>query len=105
MEHILANGNIKHKFAVRIQTVLYRANGKKTNDIACFLGIHPVTVSGYVKRYNSGGIEALVRDKTRKPGKVSISDYGKTGFAKPRVLKNRSRRHTGVPGSLPNNSA
>jgi transposase len=82
MEHILANGNIKHKFAVRIQTVLHRANGKMTNDIACFLGIHPVTVSGYVKRYNSGGIEALVRDKTRKPGKAAISEDEKNRICK-----------------------
>ncbi|MDR2738286.1 MAG: hypothetical protein LBB68_00405, partial [Treponema sp.] len=47
MENILSAGKIEHKFAVRLQTVLHRANGKATNDIACFLGIHPNTVSGY----------------------------------------------------------
>jgi hypothetical protein len=41
MENILAAGNIKHKFAVRIQTVLQQANGKMTNDIACFFGYTP----------------------------------------------------------------
>jgi hypothetical protein len=59
MEKIPASGSITHKFAVRIQTVLHRANGKTAKDTACFLGIHPMAVSGYVKRYNSGGIEAL----------------------------------------------
>jgi transposase len=73
MEQILAVGNIKHKFAVRLQTVLHRAGGKGTGDIAAFLGIHPMTVSLYVKRYNERGLDALVRDKTRKPGKAPLS--------------------------------
>jgi transposase len=73
MENILSAGKIEHKFAVRLQTVLHRANGKATNDIACFLGIHSNTVSGYARRYNNGGIETLIRDKTRKPGKAPIS--------------------------------
>ncbi|MDR2630771.1 MAG: helix-turn-helix domain-containing protein [Spirochaetaceae bacterium] len=77
MEHILAAGKIKHKFAVRLQTVLHRANGKGTNEIAEFLGIHPMTVSLYVRRYTTGGIDALIRDKTRKPGKAPISEEKK----------------------------
>jgi transposase len=77
MEIILAAGKIKHKFAVRLQTVLHRANGKGTNEIAEFLGIHPMTVSLYVRRYNTGGIEALIRDKTRKPGKAPLSEEKK----------------------------
>jgi transposase len=77
LEKILGTGKIKHKFAVRIQSVLHRANGKGTNEIAEFLGIHPMTVSLYVKRYNKGGIDALIRDKTRKPGKAPISEEKK----------------------------
>jgi transposase len=82
MENILAAGKIAHKFAVRIQTVLHRAKGKATNDIACFLEIHPMTVSVYVNRYNSGGIEALVRDKTRKPGKAALTEDEKNRICK-----------------------
>jgi transposase len=77
MEKILAAGTIRHKFAVRLQAVLHRANGKGTNDIAGFLGIHPMTVSLYVKRYNTGGLDALIRDKTRKPGKPPVSEEKK----------------------------
>ncbi|GHV21611.1 IS630 family transposase [Spirochaetia bacterium] len=82
MENILAAGKIEHKFAVRIQTVLHRADGKPTNSIAEFFGIIPSTVSNYVKRYNSGGVEALIRDKTRKPGKEPISAEKKTELIK-----------------------
>jgi transposase len=74
MENILAAGKIFHKFAVRILTVLNRPNGKGTNETAAMLGIHPMTVSLYVKRYNAGGIEALVADKTGKPGKAPVSE-------------------------------
>jgi hypothetical protein len=51
MEKILAAGKIRHKFAVRIQTVLHRADGKESNELAKFPGIHPMTVSLYVRRY------------------------------------------------------
>ena len=74
MEKILSEGDIRHKYAIRLQTVLNRAGGKTTIDTASFLGIHVVTVSRYVHRYNEGGIESLLRDKTRKPGKKPISD-------------------------------
>jgi transposase len=77
MEKLLFAGTIKHKYAVRLQTVLNRSRGKSTNDTASFLGINIITVSRYVKRFNEGGIETLLRDKTRKPGKQPISDETK----------------------------
>lgn len=73
MKKILDKGDINHKYAVRIQTVLNRAKGRSTTDTAAALGLHIVTVSHYVHRYNEGGIGALLRDKTRKPGKEPIS--------------------------------
>ena len=74
---ILDAGIIKHKYAVRLQTVLNRAQGKGTNDIASFLGLNIITISRYVKRFNEGGIASLVRDKTRLPGKEPISEETK----------------------------
>jgi transposase len=73
MKKILSAGNIQHKYAVRIQTVLCRARKESTNDTARFLGIDIVTVSRYVHRYNEGGVNALLKDKTRSPGKKPIS--------------------------------
>ena len=73
MEKLLAAGHIKHKYAVRLQTVLLRAKGKGTGEISEFLGIHQSTVSLYINRYNTHGIDSLLRDKTRKPGKQPIS--------------------------------
>lgn len=73
MQAILAKGDIQHKYAVRIQAVVNRAKGATTTATAAMLGLHVVTVSRYVHRYNEGGVEALLRDRTRKPGKTPIS--------------------------------
>jgi transposase len=72
MDKILAVGNIQHKYAIRLQAVLSRARKRSTNDTAAFLGINIVTVSKYVHRFNEGGVESLLRDKTRLPGKKPI---------------------------------
>jgi transposase len=73
MEKLLSAGHIEYKYAIRLQTVLLRAKGKGTGAISEFLGIHQSTVSLYINRYNTFGIESLVKDKTRKPGKKPIS--------------------------------
>ena len=73
MERLLTAGHIQHKYAVRLQTILLRAKGKGTGEIAEFLGIHQSTVGLYINRYNDYGIDSLLHDKTRKPGKEAIS--------------------------------
>jgi len=73
MEKLLSAGHIEHKYAVRLQTILLRAKGKGTSAISEFLGIHQCTISLYINRYNNYGIDSLLRDKTRKPGKEPVS--------------------------------
>ena len=73
MEKLLADGHLQDKYAVRLRTVLLRAKGKGTGEISEFLGIHQATASSYINRYNSYGVTALLRDKTRKPGKEPVS--------------------------------
>ena len=73
MEKLLSAGRVAKKIAQRMQTVLLRARGKGSGEIADFLGIQQGTVSSYIKRYNNFGVGSLLRDKTRKPGKQPIS--------------------------------
>lgn len=73
MENILSVGAIQHKYAIRIQAVLGRARRQSTNDLALILGMNLMTVSRYIHRFNEGGIDALLKDKTRKPGKKPIA--------------------------------
>jgi transposase len=56
-----------------LQTILLRNKGKGTGDIADFLRLHQSTRSLYINRSNIEGIDSLLWDKTRKPGKESIS--------------------------------
>jgi transposase/lambda repressor-like predicted transcriptional regulator len=72
MEKLLGAGQLKHKYAVRLQTVLLRARGKGTGEIADFLGMDPASVPLHIRRYNAGGVAALLRDKTRKPGRRPV---------------------------------
>ena len=73
IEKLLSAGHIEHKYAVRLQTLLLRAKNKETKEISEFLGIRQATVSSYINRYNTCGIDSLLQDKTRKPGKEPIS--------------------------------
>jgi len=82
MEKLLSAGHIHHKYAVRLQTVLLRARGKGSAQISEFLGIHPSTVSLYINRYNAYGIDSLLRDKTRKPGKEPVSQEVKNEISR-----------------------
>ena len=51
MELLLKKGHIKHKYAVRIQTVLNRASGMPTREVASQLHINEGSVSSFVHRY------------------------------------------------------
>ena len=73
MGRLLETGHLRHTYAVRLRTVLLRARGKGSAEIADFLGIDPATVPLHIRRYNAGGLASLLRDKTRKPGKPPVS--------------------------------
>ena len=77
MEKLLSVGHIEHKYAIRLQTVLLRERGKGTGEISEFLGIDRATVSLFINRYNNCGIDSLLHDKTRKPGKEPVSQETK----------------------------
>lgn len=73
MENLLRRGGLRHKHAVRIQVVLNRADGMRTNDIAKTLRVHPASVSQWVHRFEHAGINGLTHDQTRLPGKARVS--------------------------------
>jgi transposase len=61
-----------HRFRSRCQIVLLKSEGRKSKEIAEFLGFCEPMVNTWLKRYQSGGIEAL---KTRAgQGRKAILD-------------------------------
>ena len=111
MEKLLTAGHTRHKYAVRLQTVLLRAKGKGTAEIADFLGMHPSTVSSYINRYNTFGIDSLLHDKTGKPGKEPVSQQTKNEIyrlvcnEKPKDESHWSTRTLGRYVDISHNSA
>jgi transposase len=72
IDQLLATESLSGKQAARLQIVLARADGKRSNDIAAVLRIHPQTVSDVVRRFNEGGVEGLLKQPNHKPGKAPI---------------------------------
>jgi len=65
-----AAGHIQHKCAHRLLVASKRDAGKSVEQVVEESGISRPNVSVIIKRYNKSGPEALLRDKTRKPGKT-----------------------------------
>jgi len=74
MKQLLSSGNIAYKFAVRVQVVLKRAEGWHPTEVARFLDINVNRITQYVKAYNSLGLDGLVRNKSKKPGRARVSE-------------------------------
>jgi transposase len=72
IDQLLATESLSGKQAARLQMVLARADGKRTNDIAAVLRLHPQTVSDVVRRFNARGVEGLLKQPNHKPGKAPI---------------------------------
>jgi transposase len=70
---LVDSGKLPSKFAIRLLVILNRAAGKTLESISEFLAVSLSSVIRYVKRFNSGGLESLLKDKTRKPGKTPVS--------------------------------
>ena len=74
LEAIATDGNIKVKHQRRARIVLLTADGLGTMAIMAATGSAKATVWRWQKRYMKEGVEGLLRDKTRKPGKPRTSD-------------------------------
>jgi transposase len=82
MKKLLDSGKLKSKFAVRLLVIVNRENGKTLESISSFLAVSLSSVIRYIKRFKTGGIESLLSDKTRKPGKAPISEEKKNELCK-----------------------
>jgi transposase len=73
LKQLVNSGKLKSKFAIRLLVIINRAGGKTLESISEFLTVSLSSVIRYVKRFNSGGVESLLKDKSRKPGKAPVS--------------------------------
>lgn len=79
-----------HALRMRCQTILLKADGRKSKDVASIVGMSHVSVNSWLKRYKDQGIEGLLT----KPGrgrKALIDPKTDTTAIVEAVKANRSR--------------
>lgn len=72
LEAIAADRNSLRKHVERARVVLASAGGKPVQQVAHQVGVSRPTVWRWQQRFAEQGIDGLLRDKTRQPGKLPI---------------------------------
>ena len=70
---IVADRNRPRKRAERVRIVLASADRGSAQTVARTVGVSRPTVWRWQHRYAEAGVEGLLRDRTRKPGKAPIA--------------------------------
>src|SRR3954468_11633514 len=74
LEAIVADRNRPQKHVARARLVLLSADRLDVAAIARRAGISRPAVWRWQRRYAEAGVDGLLRDKTRKPGKAPLGD-------------------------------
>ena len=74
LEAITEDGNTKQKHAARARIILLSDDGLGTMAIAAGSGTTKPTVWRWQERFMEEGVEGLLRDKTRPPGKPPVPE-------------------------------
>jgi transposase len=72
LEAIVADGNTPQKHVKRARAILATADGCGTNEIMRRSGLSKPVVWRWQERFMHEGVDGLLRDKTRKPGKTPL---------------------------------
>ena len=73
LEAIVADRNQRQKYVARARIVLASADRGPAQRVAQSIGVSRPTVWRWQQRFAEAGVEGLLRDKTRKPGKAPIA--------------------------------
>lgn len=73
LEALAGNGNTAQKIARRARIVLLTAVGLSVNAIMRETGAGKTSVWNWPKRFLDAGVEGLLRDKSKKPGKAPLA--------------------------------
>jgi transposase len=73
LEAIVLDRNQPQKHVERARVVLASAAGDPVQRVAGLLGVSRTMVWRWQQRFAEAGVEGLLRDKTRKPGKLPIA--------------------------------
>lgn len=72
LESIIADRNTRQKHAARARVIVATADGCGTTEVVRRSGLSKPVVWRWQERFMQEGVEGLLRDKTRKPGKAPL---------------------------------
>ena len=72
LEAIVVDRNQRQKYVERARIVLASADRGAAQRVAQSIGVSRPTVWRWQQRFAESGVDGLLRDKTRKPGKPPI---------------------------------
>ena len=72
LEAVVQDGNAKQKHVWRAQIILESADGHGTMEIMRRVGVSKPTIWRWQARYAQQGVDGLLRDATRPPGKAPV---------------------------------
>ena len=72
LEAIVADRNTRQKHAARARVIVATADGCGTTEIMRRAGLSKPVVWRWQERFMREGVDGLLRDKTRKPGKPPL---------------------------------
>jgi hypothetical protein len=82
---IVSDWNRQRKHIERAQVILASAEGGPVQQIATHLGVSRPMIWRWQQRFAEEGVDGLLRDKTRRPGKAPIA------ACSPRSTRNSSK--------------
>ncbi|MDR0376390.1 MAG: helix-turn-helix domain-containing protein [Spirochaetaceae bacterium] len=68
LKELVDSSKLPSKAAIRLLVILNRADGKTLESISDFLSVSLSSVIRYIKRFNSNGLESLLK-RPENPGK------------------------------------
>jgi transposase len=74
LEAIIADRNTAQKHAWRARIILLTVDGVGTNGVRAATGKSKTTVWRWQERFAQAGVDGLLEDKTRPPGKMPVAN-------------------------------
>jgi hypothetical protein len=75
LEAVLVDRNSPQKHVWRARIILATAEGCGTTEVMRRAGVSKPCVWRWQRRFMEAGVDGLVHDKTRKPGKAPVPDH------------------------------
>ena len=101
LERLVADRNTPAKVVWRAQIVLATADGESVKAIARTTGKSKPCVWRWQRRFADDGIDGLLRDKTRPPGRKPLAPDLKAKVLAKRRVRRRPMRRTGACARWP----